>query len=73
MKSGAEVFVAAVRIAGKTLVVPFPFPLPRPPTLPLPAGGCLGFIAAFFFFDTPDVGDLVAAFLAGAFLVPAMA
>jgi hypothetical protein len=73
MKSGAEVLVAAVRVTGEALRVPFLFPLSIPLNFPLPAGACLAFIAVFFFFDTPDVGDLAAAFLAGAFLVPAMA
>jgi hypothetical protein len=73
MKSGAEVFVAAVRVVGETLVVPFSFTLPLPPTFPLPARACLDLIAGLFVFITPDVGLLAAAFLAGAFLVPAMA
>ena len=73
MKSGAEVLVAAVRVMGKALRVPFLFPLSLPPNFPLPAGACLGLIAAFFFFDTPDFGVLAVAFRAGAFLVPAMA
>lgn len=69
MKSGAEVLVAAVRVTGETLRAPLSFP----PNFPLPTGVFLGFIAVFFFFDTPDAGDLAAAFLAGAFLVPAIA
>ena len=73
MKSGAVVLVAAVRVIGKALGVSFLFPLALAPTFPLAAGACLGFIADFFVFDIPDVGDLAAAFLAGAFLVPAMA
>jgi hypothetical protein len=73
MKSGAEVLVAAVRITGEDLRVPFFFPFSLPPNFPLLAEADLGFIAAFFFFDTPDVGDLAAAFLDSAFLVPAIA
>jgi hypothetical protein len=67
IKSGAEVLVAfvRVRVEEEALVAPFPFPLP--------GSACLCFVAAFFFFDTADVDALAGAFLAGVFLVLAMA
>jgi hypothetical protein len=67
MKSGAEVLVAfvRVRVEKEALVVPFPFPLP--------GRACLCFVVAAFFFDTADVDVLAGAFLAGVFLVLAMA
>jgi hypothetical protein len=66
MKSGAEVLVAGVRVDQVALVVPFPFPFPRP------GRTCLCFVAAFLF-DIPDADALADAFLAGNFLVLAMA
>ena len=63
MKSGAELLVAGVRVE-EVLVVPFPFPLP--------VRLFLCFVGPFFF-DTPDTGVLADAFLAGVFLVLAMA
>ena len=59
--------MAGVRVEEEVFVVPFPFPFP---VLCLEA--CLCLIAAFFF-DIPDVGILAGAFLAGVFLVLAMA
>jgi hypothetical protein len=68
MKSGAKVLVAGVRVVEEVLVVSFALPFP----FPLPVGACLSFAAAFFF-DTAVVGLLAGSFLAGVFLVLAMA
>jgi hypothetical protein len=70
MKSGAKVLVAGVRVVEEGLVVSFALPFPFP--FPLPVRACLPFVATFFF-DTAAVGLLAGSFLAGVFLVLAMA
>jgi hypothetical protein len=72
MKSGAKVLVAGVRVVEEALVVSFALPFPFPFPFPLPIRACLSFVAAFFF-DTAAVGLLPGSFLAGIFLVLAMA
>lgn len=71
MKSGASVFVAAVKIEKVGLVVAFAFGLPLPFPLAFGVETVLGLVGSFF--DTPDVDFLGGAFLVGAFLVCAIA